>query len=165
MILTISSRYHTLPVIGGQSRGYLIHQRLWDHRQHLLMRLVLRRGKYSKAKTRTLGTIEALLPLTEWHPRALYAPPPSNGWDSDVLFTVRDIRDQGVDVVDSPSRTRWREDVIEPANRSDRMCWMVISCALSLANAGFRRPRTQCQLDGSTSAARATRAPAEGLAF
>lgn len=36
--------------------------------------------------------------------------------------------------VDSPSRTRWREDVIEPANRSDRMCWMVISCALSLGN-------------------------------
>ncbi|CAI9625704.1 unnamed protein product [Alternaria burnsii] len=101
MILVISSRYHTLPTIGGHSRGYLIHQRLWDHFQHLLMRLVLGLEKYSKAKTRTLGTIEALLLLTDWHPRAL---------------------------------TRWREDVIEPANRSDRMCWMVLSCALSLGN-------------------------------
>lgn len=134
IILTISSRYHTLPTIGGQSRGYLIHQRLWDHFQHLLMRLVLGQEKISKAKTRTLGTIEALLLLTEWHPRALYAPPPSDGWDSDVLFTAKDRRDQGGKTVDSPSRTRWREDVIEPANRSDRLCWMVISCALSLGN-------------------------------
>jgi hypothetical protein len=134
MILVISSRYHTLPTIGGHSRGYLIHQRLWDHFQHLLMRLVLGLEKYSKAKTRTLGTIEALLLLTEWHPRALYAPPPSDGWDSDILFTVRDRRDQNGSTVDNPSRTRWREDVIEPAHRSDRMCWMVLSCALSLGN-------------------------------
>lgn len=134
MILVISSRYHTLPTIGGHSRGYLIHQRLWDHFQHLLMRLVLGLEKYSKAKTRTLGTIEALLLLTEWHPRALYAPPPSDGWDSDILFTVKDRRDQNGNTVDNPSRTRWREDVIEPANRSDRMCWMVLSCALSLGN-------------------------------
>lgn len=133
MILVISSRYHTLPTIGGHSRGYSIHQRLWDHFQHLLMRLVLGLEKYSKAKTRTLGTIEALLLLTEWHPRALYAPPPSDGWDSDILFTVKDQRDQG-NTVNNPSRTRWREDVIEPANRSDRMCWMVLSCALSLGN-------------------------------
>ena len=134
MILVISSRYHTLPTIGGHSRGYLIRQRLWDHFQHLLMRLVLGLEKYSKAKTRTLGTIEALLLLTDWHPRALYAPPPSDGWDSDILFTVKDRRDQDGSTVDSPSRTRWREDVIEPANRSDRMCWMVLSCALSLGN-------------------------------
>ena len=134
MLLTISTRYHTLPTIGGQSRGYLIHQRLWDHCQHLLMRLVLGLEKYSKAKTRTLGTIEALLLLTEWHPRALYAPPPSDGWDSDMLFTAKDGRDQSGSNVDNPSRTRWREDVIEPANRSDRMCWMIISCAISLGN-------------------------------
>lgn len=134
MILVISSRYHTLPTIGGHSRGYLIHQRLWDHFQHLLMRLVLGLEKYSKAKTRTLGTIEALLLLTEWHPRALYAPPQSDGWDSDILFTAKDRRDQNGSKVDNPSRTRWREDVIEPANRSDRMCWMILSCALSLGN-------------------------------
>ncbi|KAH6859634.1 hypothetical protein B0T12DRAFT_462779 [Alternaria alternata] len=119
MILVISSRYHTLPTIGGHSRGYLIHQRLWDHFQHLLIRLVLGLEKYSKAKTRTL---------------ALYAPPPSDSWDSDILFTMKDRRDQDGSTVDSPSRTRWREDVIEPANRSDRMCWMVLSCVLSFGN-------------------------------
>jgi hypothetical protein len=134
IILTISSRYQALPTNGGCARGYLIHQRLWDHCQHLLMRLVLGSEKYSKAKTRTLGMIEALLLLTEWLPRALYAPPPSDGWDSDVLFTIQDRRDQGESGVDNPSRTRWREDVIEPTNRADRMNWMVLSCALSLAN-------------------------------
>lgn len=134
LLLIISTRYHNLPTVGGQSRGYSIHQRLWDHFQHLLMRLVLGLEKYSKAKTRTLGTIEALLILTEWHPRALYGPPPSDGWDSDVLFTVQDRRDQSKNAVDNPSRTRWREDVIEPAHRSDRMSWMVISCAISLGN-------------------------------
>jgi hypothetical protein len=134
IILVISTRYHTLPTIGGHTRGYQIHQRLWDHFQHLLMRLVLGLEKYSKAKTRTLGTIEALLLLTEWHPRALYGPPPNDGWDSDMLFTVQDKRDQENNAVDNPSRTRWREDVIEPAHRSDRMSWMVISCAISLGN-------------------------------
>jgi hypothetical protein len=134
LLLITSTRYHTLPTVGGQSCGYSIHQRLWDHSQHLLMRLVLGLEKYSKAKTRTLGTIEALLILTEWHPRALYGPPPSDGWDSDVLFTVQDKRDQSKHAVKNPSRTRWREDVIEPAHRSDRMSWMVISCAISLGN-------------------------------
>lgn len=134
MILTISSRYHTLPTIGGHSRGYALHQRLWEHFQHLLTRLVLGQEKISKAKTRTIGTIEALLLLTEWHPRGLYAPPPSDGWDSDVLFTAKDRRDQGDSLVNNPSRTRWHEDVIEPTHRSDRMCWMVLSCALSLGN-------------------------------
>ncbi|KAH7065776.1 C6 transcription factor-like protein [Paraphoma chrysanthemicola] len=153
IMLTISSRYHTIPTIGGQSRGYLIHQRLWDHFQHLLMRLVLGQEKISKAKTRTLGTIEALLLLTEWHPRALYvSPPASDGWDSDVLFTAKDRRDQGTELVDSPSRTRWREDVIEPANRSDRMCWMVISCALSLGNelGLFDEPQSKTANKGNT---------------
>jgi hypothetical protein len=134
MILVISTRYHTLPTIGGHTRGYQIHQRLWNHFQHLLMRLVLGLEKYSKASTRTLGTIEALLLLTEWHPRALHELPPNDGWDSDVLFTVQDRRDQENNAVDNPFRTRWREDVIEPAHRSDRMSWMVISCAISLGN-------------------------------
>ncbi|KAF2652949.1 hypothetical protein K491DRAFT_634608 [Lophiostoma macrostomum CBS 122681] len=134
MILTISSRYHALPTNGGCARGYLIHQRLWDHCLHLLMRLVLGSEKYSKAKTRTLGMVEALLLLTEWLPRAIYAPPPSDGWDSDVLYTMQDRRDQEEIRIDNPSRTRWREDVIEPTNRADRMNWMVLSCALSLGN-------------------------------
>lgn len=134
MLLTISSRYHTLPVVGGHSRGYLIHQRLWDHCQSLLTRIVLGLEKSSKAKTRTLGSIEALLLLTEWHPRALHAPPPNDGWDSDVMLTLKDQRDLNGTSVDHPSRNRWLEDVILPARRSDRMSWMVLGCAVSLGS-------------------------------
>ncbi|KAF2106972.1 hypothetical protein BDV96DRAFT_311821 [Lophiotrema nucula] len=134
MILAISSRYHSLPTAGGQSRGYIIHQRLWEHCQHLLMRIVLGMEKGSKAKTRTLGSIEALLLLTEWHPRAMHAPPSADGWDADVIFIMKDKRDQNGNVADTISRKRWTEDVIEPARRSDRMSWMVLGIINSLAD-------------------------------
>lgn len=132
MILAISSRYHALPSPGGISRGYMLHQRLWDHCQHLLLRLLLGQEKNSKARIRTLGSIEALLLLVEWHPRSLHVPPVGDGWDSDVLLTVRNDRDESSVNVDGPSRSRWKEDVIKPAKRSDQMSWMVLGCASSL---------------------------------
>lgn len=134
MILTISSRYHVLPVPGGESRGFLIHQRLYEHFQHLYLRVMLGQEKGSKAKTRTLGTIEALLLLTEWQPRGLHVPPAADGWDSDVMFTMKDHRDETEPAVDNPSRGRWLEDVINPARRFDRMSWMALGSAMSLAN-------------------------------
>ncbi|KAK6193492.1 hypothetical protein LQW54_012408 [Pestalotiopsis sp. IQ-011] len=132
MILAISSRYHALPSPGGISRGYMLHQRLWDHCQHLLLRLIMGQEKNSKARIRTLGSIEALLLLVEWHPRSLHVPPVGDGWDSDVLLTVRNDRDESSVNVDGPSRSRWKEDVIKPAKRSDQMSWMVLGCASSL---------------------------------
>lgn len=119
---------------GGESRGHLLHQRLWDHCQHILMRILLGQEKSSKAKTRTLGSIEALILLTEWHPRALQVPPVSDGWDSDVILSFPDARDQTGAAVDNPSRDRWLEDVIQPAQRSDRMSRTVLGMAMSLAN-------------------------------
>lgn len=134
MIMTISSRYHSVSTTVGQSRGYLIHQRLWDHCQHILVRILLGQEKLSKAKTRTLGSIEALILLTEWHPRALQVPPVSDGWDSDMIMTLPDARDQNGAAVDNPTRDRWLEDVIQPAQRSDRMSRTVLGMAMSLAN-------------------------------
>lgn len=134
MTLTISSRYHVLPTTGGHSRGYLLHQRLWDHCQHILVRILLGQEKNSKAKKRTLGSIEALILLTEWHPRSLEVPPVSNGWDSDMIMTFPDVRDREGMAVDNPSRNRWLEDVIQPAQRSDRMPRTVLGMAMSLAN-------------------------------
>ena len=130
-ILAISCRYHNLPGTGGISRGYLIHERLWEHCQQLILRIVLGQEKSSKAKTRTPGTIEALLLLTEWHPRALHFPPANDGWDSDLLLTTEDDREEME--AGRPERGRWLEDVINPAKRSERMSWMMTSCALSLA--------------------------------
>ncbi|WEW54851.1 hypothetical protein PRK78_000277 [Emydomyces testavorans] len=134
-ILMISSRYHTLPGVGGASRAFFIHQRLWQHCQHLIMRVMLGQEKGSKAKTRTIGTIEALLLMSEWHPRSLHFPPESDGWDSDLMMSPPEhhLSATSPDMsVSAPNR--WLEDVIEPARRSDRMSWMLLGSGLTLAH-------------------------------
>ncbi|KAF3491261.1 uncharacterized protein GIQ15_00778 [Arthroderma uncinatum] len=134
-ILMISSRYHTLPGVGGASRGFFIHQRLWQHCQHLIMRVMLGQEKGSKAKTRTVGTIEALLVMSEWHPRSLHFPPESDGWDSDLMMDNTTERHDSTSPDSSVSASsRWLEDVIEPARRSDRMSWMLLGSGLTLAH-------------------------------
>jgi len=130
-ILMLSSRYHVLPGSGGASRSYYIHDRFWKHCQHLISRLMFGQEKGSLAKTRTVGSIEALLLLSEWHPRALHFPPEADGWDSDLLLTAVD---DTVPQSNGRPPNRWLEDVIEPARRSDRMSWMLLGSALSLAH-------------------------------
>lgn len=133
-ILMISSRYHTLPGPSGATRGFFIHNRLWQHCQHLILRIMLGQEKFSKAKTRHLGTVEALLLLSEWYPRALHFPPENDGWDSDLMLTAPSERDPPPVTEESPMQDRWREDVVEPTRRSDRMAWMLVSSALALAH-------------------------------
>ncbi|GME39304.1 hypothetical protein GTA08_BOTSDO00187 [Neofusicoccum parvum] len=134
-ILALSSRYHVLPGVGGASRGYFIHHRLWEHCQHLILRIMLGQEKSSTAKTRTVGSIEGLLLLSEWHPRALHFPPASDGWDAGLVAMDPDVCDEPTSPEGNPSASnRWLEDVIEPARRSDRMSWMLLGCGLSLAH-------------------------------
>lgn len=128
-ILMISSRYHALPGNGGASRGYFIHERFWQHCQHLITRLLF--GQEKGSRLRTLGSIEALLLLSEWHPRALHFPSQIDGWDSDLILT------DGDETPPKDSRNQpnnWLEQVVEPARRSDRMSWMLLGCASSLAH-------------------------------
>lgn len=133
-ILMISSRYHILSGSGVRSRAYSVHHRLWQHCQHLILRIVLGQEKISKAKTRRIGTIEALLLLSEWYPRALHFPPETDGWDSDLIMTTPDLRDPpGMDD-ELPMSERWKEDVVEPSKRLDRMSWMLVNTAVGLAH-------------------------------
>lgn len=126
----ISSRYHILPGLGGASRSFVLHQRLWQHCQHQIMRIMLGQEKASLAKLRTVGTVEAFLLLSEWHPRAIHFPPEGDGWDSDLMLTPVEQR-----AITKPTLgQRWLEDVIEPAKRSDRMSWMLLSAGLALAH-------------------------------
>ncbi|KAL4920539.1 hypothetical protein BDW62DRAFT_7458 [Aspergillus aurantiobrunneus] len=133
-ILMISSRYHTLPGPSGSSRGFYIHNRLWQHCQHLILRIMLGQEKLSKAKTRHLSTIEALLLLSEWYPLALHFPHETDGWDSDWMLTAHTTRDPPSATEECLMQDRWREDVVEPTKRSDRMSWMLVSSALALAH-------------------------------
>lgn len=130
-ILMISSRYHVLPGIGGASRSFFIHNRLWTHSQNLIMRLMLGQERSSRGSIRTIGTIEALLLISEWHPRALHFPPENDAWDSDITFGAPDepTRRQS-----ESSSNQWLQDVIEPARRSDQMSWMLLGSAFSLAH-------------------------------
>lgn len=131
-ILTISSRYHVLPGTGGASRSFFIHHRLWQHCQSLIMRLMLGQERSYKCNTRSVGTIEALLLMSDWHPRSLHFPPDSDGWDSDMTVCAPTEQEQSTGNHYSPNN--WLQDVIEPARRSDRMSWMLLGSALSLAH-------------------------------
>ncbi|KAE8354513.1 hypothetical protein BDV28DRAFT_81071 [Aspergillus coremiiformis] len=129
-ILMISSRYHLLPGAGGGSRNFFIHHRLWQHCQQLVMRLMFGQEKSSQSKVRKIGTIEALMLMSEWHPRSLHFPPESDGWD----FDLTSVPPEPQEIDDTSSANRWLEDMIEPARRSDQMSWMLLGSALSLAH-------------------------------
>ena len=106
--------------------------RLWKHCEHLIARITFGQEKYSTAKSRTLGSITALLLMTEWHPRALHFPPELDGWDATLAPSTDD--NFGVERHDDSHLHRWREDVFEPAKRSDRMSWMLLGLATTLAH-------------------------------
>ncbi|KAI6784770.1 Transcriptional activator-like protein [Emericellopsis cladophorae] len=87
-----------------------------------------------KGSLRTLGTIESLLILTEWHPRALHFPPPDAtdelmlpDFNGQVGPGGDDIKNSGVGI-----GGKRLESWLEPAWRSDRMCWMLLSTAMGL---------------------------------
>lgn len=142
---------------GGHCRSHAIHEQLWTYLRGMIERVVwgqeafgggfcgsgadeahssstapwrgLRRGSL-----RTLGTIESLMILTEWHPRALHFPP-SEAID-ELLLPSYSSSDDNVDE-DGNQRPAFGgkriESWLEPAWRSDRMCWMLLSTGMGLA--------------------------------
>lgn len=135
---------------GAKSRSYMVHERLWNYLQNMITRMFfgqeqfgggfcgagLRKSKPTvKGGLRTLGTIESLLLLSEFHPRSMHFPP---GDDGDDILTTPDE-----DLTSLPSNTGARElpsfgeaTVVswsEPALRSDRMCWSLIGMSYTLA--------------------------------
>ncbi|KAL2393364.1 Transcription factor hmgR [Exophiala dermatitidis] len=138
-VLMVSSRHHYPSGPGGAVRADFIHARLWRHIEHLVQRITFGSEKYSMAKSRTLGSIQALLLITEWHPRSLHFPPENDGWDASLAPTVDDSFTPQDD--NSEASKRWREDVFEPAKRSDRLSWMLVGMATTLAHElGIFRP-------------------------
>lgn len=131
-ILMISSRYFHPAGPGGAVRADFIHTRVWRHIEHLVQRITFGSEKYSIAKSRTLGSIQALLMIIEWHPRSLHFPPENDGWDASLAPAVDDSftpQERNTD-----ASKRWREDVFEPAKRSDRLSWMLVGLATTLAH-------------------------------
>ncbi len=161
-ILAIASRHMHLSGHAALSRSYQIHGKLWNNLRRQIERLLwgqeqfgggfcgggnankireLNTGQITwKGSLRTLGTIEALLLLTDWQPRALHFPPSD---DEEGLLDRSIVMSSEVDAkapaqngesaasrdYDNLPYASW----LEPAWRSDRMSWMLLGLAQSLA--------------------------------
>lgn len=131
-ILMISSRFFLLPGAGSESRSHLIHNKLWQACELMVKRIMLGQEKLSSAKMRSIGTIEALMLISDWHPRAIHFPPDTEGWDALLVDTIYE-RDNRKRTNGQEPLVRWRNDVFEPAKRASRMSWMLLGLATNLA--------------------------------
>ncbi|KAI1763070.1 hypothetical protein GGR53DRAFT_467705 [Hypoxylon sp. FL1150] len=156
-LLTIASRYYRIRTTGGHCRSHAIHEELWRYLRRMIERCLWGQEAFGggfcgsgadepqtsstapwrglrKGSLRTLGTIESLMILTEWHPRALHFPPDEA--IDELMLPSRDGPigdDEGAQRLGGNVGGRRIESWLEPAWRSDRMCWMLLSNALGLA--------------------------------
>ncbi|KAL8718876.1 MAG: hypothetical protein Q9225_004045 [Loekoesia sp. 1 TL-2023] len=149
-VLTIASRYMQLTGPGAKSRSYMVHERLWSYLQNMITRMFWGQEQFGggfcgagsrnptstvKGGLRTLGTIESLLLLSEFHPRSMHFPPGDDG--DDILTTTEEdwmSLSRNKTTREQPS---FGETTVvswsEPALRSDRMCWSLIGMSYTLA--------------------------------
>lgn len=167
-ILTAASRHMKPKGDGAFTRAFYIHDRLWSYLRGMIERLFWGQEKFGgnsvgfskprsvdlgplpgkvnlKGHLSSLGTVEALLLLTDWHPRNLHFPP---GDDENTLLDMdahvsltrsdKDI-DNDADQTSNKNSSGGAEGRLafqkwlEPAWRSDRMSWMLLSTAQALA--------------------------------
>jgi len=151
-MLLVASRHMKLEGPGAVSRPYSIHQKLWNYLSGMIDRIVWGQERFgggfcgagaepgadvsplTRKGLRTLGTVESLVLLTEWHPRAMHFPPD----EADEELMVPDDRFATPDIVDQNEVPKGiggqRMDAwLEPCWRSDRMCWMLLGISMSLA--------------------------------
>ena len=156
-ILTISSRYMPLSGRSAETRSHKIHERLWASLMEQIQRLFWGQEQFGGGFTgagvsrvresasgqitwpgslRTLGTIEALLLLSDWQPRSLHFPPDDD--DNHLLNVNYDklpahLTSNGTTAhnpsLDALPFASW----LEPAWRSDKMCWMLMGLAQALS--------------------------------
>ncbi|KAF3942089.1 hypothetical protein ABW19_dt0204120 [Dactylella cylindrospora] len=136
-LLTLASRYCLLPGAGGLSRSYAIHDKLWRNLQSLFQRLMWG----SEKRMRTMGTVLALVALTEWHCRGLHFPGEDDGEYAGLGgFGLPEDKPDDDDGNSSTANKYVVEglgdsigNLLEPAYRSDRMSWMLLGNSLALA--------------------------------
>lgn len=86
-IIALSARYHLLDVEGAVTRGFYIHDRLWEHCQTLFQRLVWSQRRTIKDQMAHLGTIETFLLAAEWHPRCIHLPIETDYWQPEMALS------------------------------------------------------------------------------
>lgn len=151
-VLLIASRHMKLEGPGSLTRPYTIHSKLWDYLQGMVNRVVWGQEQYggglaaagslpgsdvnplSRKGLRTLGTVESFILITEWHPRAMHFPPD----EADVELMAPDTSNPTADADSSEQGNHGiggqrMDSWLEPCWRSDRLCWMLLGLAMSLA--------------------------------
>lgn len=92
-ILTVSSAYHELPQSYPSPGAELIHSKCWQISKDLIQRVLWAAEGGSDSKLRTLGTVLAMLLLTDWPPRVIALPPDDSvdylGTDASLLTSQR----------------------------------------------------------------------------
>lgn len=156
-MLSISSRFMELTGPGKESRRQMIHSKVWDYLKDMIHRILWGQEQFGggfcgagaqpgsdvnplhRKGLRTLGTVESLMLLTEWHPRALHFPP---GADDDELMIPQaptEVLSRETPAIIHPPTSMGAaggqriDSWLEPCWRSDRMCWMLLGNAMSLA--------------------------------
>ena len=156
-VLTIASRHMRLTGPGATSRAYQIHDVLWNNLRGMVQRLVWGQEQFGggfcgggavkthesrtgqitwKGSLRTLGTVEALLLLTDWHPRALHFPPGDNEnrlLDADFPLAKDNAASETSGLESGQDGKVAFSSWLEPAWRSDRMSWMLLGAAVTLS--------------------------------
>lgn len=173
-ILMIASRHMRLSGHAAVTRAARIHDTLWDYLRCMIERLLWGQEQFGggfcaagttkvresqsgqlswKGSLRTLGTIEALLLLTDWQPRALHFPP---GDDENRLLDTNynllaDTNESAIDDHEEMDSRQGRPygAWLEPTWRSDRMSWMLLglACALSFELGVFDKNHYDCRHD------------------
>ena len=149
-MLTLASRYMKLSGPGAITRGYVIHDRLWNYLRGMISRVFWCEETFTSMEQvshsetmfpgspdtrlgtpnsvlRTMGTCEALLLLLEWYPRTLHFPPADNDINSII------VRDGTTNYMTSQGRYGRLRSGVDWLKRSDRMAWSLLGLAQSLA--------------------------------
>ncbi|KAL3477416.1 hypothetical protein BJX99DRAFT_269823 [Aspergillus californicus] len=125
-LIALASRYHSLSGNNGLGRSERIHWRTWPWVSRFFSTAL-----WGSSGMRSFGAIAALLLSIEWHPRAI---------NSSEDF-IGDCGELGMfeppshleDTRMAPSSVPARLNLVATAYRSNKMCWMLLSTAISLA--------------------------------
>ena len=170
-ILTVSSRHMVSEYPENFVRNIMVHQRLWDFLESMIKRIAmgdqhiqedfvpgLKLSNLKTASLRSIGAIESLLILTEWHPCAIHF----RSCDySDSILVEDPHHDNRSDLSDDLGRftlninesCAWEAEIrkteswVYPQERGDRMALYFIGLAVNIASElGIPTGRVSSQL-------------------
>ncbi|KAF5555752.1 C6 transcription factor [Fusarium mexicanum] len=136
-VLSISSRYHSPSGLGGTTRGIILHEALWEQYSSMIQQLAT--GPYFQliqGDAQVNSTLQAILLMVEWKPRAVHHPSHKALWPEYVS-----VPQQGALTPENHQSSLIGTSstcVIQSGHISDNMSWMLLSCALGLVHRRLR---------------------------